>query len=98
MTEYDKTLTKPKLLDDKYRVYAIDGSVFNPPYNPNSAFVMQSSLGRSKKNGEDCKPYSLVHANLLYDIENRTYEDCILEPKASCLFLSKEIHLPKRFL
>ena len=96
LNEYNKTLTKPKLLDDKYRVYAIDGSDFNPPYNPNSAFVMQSSLGRPKKNGESCKPYSLVHANLLYDIENRTYKDCILEPKSSCSERDAAITMLKR--
>lgn len=80
---YNKTMTAPKLLNGKYRVYAIDGSDFNPPYNPDSAFVMHSSVGRPKKNSEYCKPYSLVHANLLYDIENRTYEDCLLESKSS---------------
>jgi len=96
LVEYNKTMTKPKLLDDKYRVFAIDGSDFNPPYNSNSAFVMQSSLGRPKKNGEDCKPYSLVHANLLYDIANRTYEDCILEPKSSCSERDVAITMLKR--
>lgn len=96
LSEYNKTMSNPKLLDNKYRVYAIDGSDFNPPYNPSSAFVMQSSLGRPKKNGEDCKPYSLVHANLLYDIENRTYEDCILEPKSSCSERDAAITMLKR--
>lgn len=96
LTKYNKTATDLKLLDNKYRVYAIDGSDFNPPYSSNSAFVMQSSLGRPKKNGEDCKPYSLVHANLLYDIENRTYEDCILEPKSSCSERDAAITMLKR--
>ena len=84
LTEYNKTMKNSKLLDGKYRVYAIDGSDFNPPYNPDSEFVMKSSLGRPKKNGEDAKPYSLVHANLLYDIQNRVYADCVLEPKSTC--------------
>ena len=78
LSEYNKTMPDIKLLNDEYRVFAIDGSDFNPPYNPNSEYVMESSLGRPKKNGEDCKPYSLVHANLLFDLENRTYQDCIL--------------------
>lgn len=43
---------------------------------------MKPSIGRPKRNGEECKPYSLVHANLLFDIENRTYQDCILQPKS----------------
>lgn len=84
LADYNKTIKDFKLLNGKYRVYAIDGSDFHPPYNPNSEFVMKSSLGRPKRNNEECKPYSLAHANLLYDIKNRTYEDCIIEPKSTC--------------
>lgn len=96
LTEYNNTMTAPKLLNNKYRVFAIDGSDFHPPYSPNSAFVIQSSMGRPKLNGEDCKPCSLVHANLLYDIENRIYQDCILEPKSSCNERSAAIQMLNR--
>lgn len=78
--EYNKTNNNIKLFNGKYRLFAIDGSDFTTPYNPNSEFVMQN-CGVPKKNGENPKPYCQVHANLLYDIENRTYENCILQPK-----------------
>ena len=81
LQEYNKTMRNPKLLDDKYRVFAIDGSDFTTPYNPKSDFVMNVPNGRPRKDGEPIKPYCQVHANLLYDIENRTYQDCILQPK-----------------
>ena len=81
--EYNKTMYNSKLLDGKYRVFAIDGSDFTTPYNKDSAFVMNVLNGRPRKDGETVKPYCQVHANLLYDIENRTYQDCILHPKSS---------------
>ena len=79
LQEYNTTMHKPKLLGDKYRVFAIDGSDFTTPYNKDSAFVMNAPNGRPRKNGEPTKPYCQVHANLLYDIENRIYQDCILQ-------------------
>lgn len=82
LQEYNKTMSNPKLLDNKYRVFAIDGSDFATPYNAKSYFVMNIPNGRPRKDGEPIKPYCQVHANLLYDIENRTYQDCILQPKA----------------
>ena len=82
LQKYNESMEEYRKLNNTYRVFAIDGSDFNPPYNANSEYAMKSSIGRSKKNGEECKPYSLVHANLLFDIENRTYQDCILQPKS----------------
>jgi len=96
LAEYNKTMSNIKLRDDKYRVFAIDGSDFNPPYNENSDFVMQTSVGRPKKNGENCKPYSLVHANLLYDIENRIYQECLLQPNSSANEREAAIDMLKR--
>ena len=81
LQEYNKTMRKPKLLDGKYRVFAIDGSDFTTPYNAKSDFVMNVPSGRPRKDGELVKPYCQVHANLLYDIENRIYQDCILQHK-----------------
>lgn len=83
LNEYNKTMTNPKLLDDKYRVFAVDGSDFTTPFNPNSIYKMDAQSGRPKKNGEPVKPYCQVHANLLFDLENRTYQDCVLQPKSS---------------
>ena len=36
MLEFNKAKSEHKLLDDRYLVLAIDGSDFNPPFNPNS--------------------------------------------------------------
>lgn len=81
--EYNDTII-PKTLDiaDSYRVYAIDGSDFNPPYVKESDFVVPYSIGRPKKDGTDSKPYSQVHANMLYNLMDRTYQDAILQPRA----------------
>ena len=70
--EYNKTAT-PSLYEGKYRLFAIDGSDFTTPFNPNSANRIHSA-------GE--KDICQVHANILYDIQNRTYEDCVLQPKS----------------
>ena len=96
LQEYNKTMCKPKLLDGKYRVFAIDGSDFTTPYNKDSSFVMNISNGRPRKDGEPTKPYCQVHANLLYDIENRTYQDCILQPKPKANERDAAIDMLKR--
>ena len=96
LKEYNKTMRKPKLLEGKYRVFAIDGSDFTTPYNPKSDFVMNVPNGRPRKDGEPAKPYCQVHANLLYDIENRTYQDCILQPKSSANERDAGIDMLKR--
>lgn len=78
---YNKTLLQPHTTQG-YRVFAIDGSDFNPPYQNKSAFVMNTASGRPRKDGEPIKPFSQIHANMLYDLENRTYQDCVLQPKS----------------
>lgn len=96
LKEYNKTMRNPKLLDGKYRVFAIDGSDFTTPYNSKSDFVMNVPNGRPRKDGEPIKPYCQVHANLLYDIENRTYQDCILQPKPKANERDAAIDMLKR--
>ena len=96
LKEYNMTMRNPKLLDGKYRVFAIDGSDFTTPYNPKSDFVMNVPNGRPRKDGEPINPYCQVHANLLYDIENRTYQDCILQPKSSANERDAAIDMLKR--
>lgn len=96
LKEYNKTMRNPKLLDGKYRVFAIDGSDFTTPYNPKSDFIMNVPNGRPRKDGEPTKPYCQVHANLLYDIENRIYQDCILQPKSSANERDAAIDMLKR--
>lgn len=96
LKEYNKTMYNPKLLDGRYRVFAIDGSDFTTPYNAKSDFVMNVPNGRPRKDGEPTKPYCQVHANLLYDIENRIYQDCILQPKSSANERNCAIDMLKR--
>ena len=78
---YNKTFLHPRTMQG-YRVFAIDGSDFNPPYQSKSAFVMNTANGRPRKDSEPIRPFSQIHANMLYDLENRTYHDCILQPKS----------------
>ena len=71
--EYNKTMPTPKKMDGKYRVFAIDGTDFTTPYNPKSTRIVNTAA--------DNKPVCMTHGNLLYDIVNKTYADCILQPR-----------------
>lgn len=70
--QYNRQLLNTKLHHDKYHIFAIDGSDFTLPWNPNSKNVCNFS-----KN----KPYCQVHVNVLYDLINKTYQDCIMQPR-----------------
>lgn len=78
LSDYNQSAPK-KLLNGKYRLYAIDGSDFNTPWNPKSAFVVNTN----KRNGEALKPYCQIHGNIMYDIASRQYMDCVLQPRNS---------------
>lgn len=82
--QYNDTLENPKTLDvvNSYRVLAVDGSDFNPPYQSKSAYVVEYSEKITKKDGTNAKPYSQVHGNLIYDILNNTYVDAFLQPRS----------------
>lgn len=82
---FNQTMTEPKTLDlvNHYRVYGVDGSDFNPPYQKKSKYALTYQAGRPRKDGTDNKPVSQIHGNLLYDLLNCTYEDCVLQPRAS---------------
>lgn len=73
LDEFNKNMN-PTLFKDKYRLFAIDGSDFTTPFNPNSKNIVPTSHGQ-----DICQ----VHANILYDIQNRTYQDCLCQPKSS---------------
>ena len=73
LSEFNQT-DNPKLFNDKYRLFAIDGCDFTTPFNPNSVNIVPTSHGQ-----DICQ----VHANILYDIQNRTYQNCIFQPKSS---------------
>ena len=79
--DYNKTMENPKTLIDcrDYRVYAIDGCDFNVPYSKNSEFAVDRTNWKNSKSDEAMKPFSMVHANMTFDLLNRTYQDCILE-------------------
>ncbi len=78
LSDYNQSAPK-RLLNGKYRLYAIDGSDFKTPWNPKSAFVVDTN----KRNGESLKPFCQIHANIMYDIAARQYMDCVLQPRNS---------------
>ena len=79
--EYNKTNQKHQLFDNKYMVYAIDGSDFNMPYQSKSKYVMNFSCGRPRKNAEPTKPYCQFHGNILFNLMDRTYEDIVIQSR-----------------
>ena len=78
LSDYNQSAPK-RLLNGKYRLYAIDGSDFKTPWNPKSAFVVDTN----KRNGEALKPFCQIHGNIMYDIASRQYMDCVLQPRNS---------------
>ena len=58
-----------------YKLYAIDGSDFNIATNPEGETYcdFMSDLG--------FKGYNQFHVNAMYDVLNKTYKDCIVQPK-----------------
>ena len=101
---YNDTIEEPKLLKDKYRLYAIDGSDFNPIYSEDSEFVTVQKGGKKRSDGKDNEPYCQIHANLLYDLENHYYYDCITQPKSkanerdAAIEMIKNIHCDEPFI
>lgn len=55
-----------------YRVLAIDGTAVNLATNPTAPSYMP--------NGER-KGYNQLHANILFDVLNKTYQHCIIQPQ-----------------
>lgn len=56
-----------------YRVLAIDGTVVNMARNPKSDSFVQ--------NDSNPKGYNQLHVNPLYDVLNKTYQHCIIQPQ-----------------
>ena len=77
---YNASMKDPKTLDaaKSYRVYAIDGSKFSVPYDKNSIYAIQQP-GKARLDGEPAKPYAMLNANCMFDLMNRTYQDCIVQ-------------------
>jgi hypothetical protein len=55
-----------------YRVFAIDGTAVNLATNPATDSYMP--------NGER-KGYNQLHANILFDVCNKTYQHCLIQPQ-----------------
>ena len=68
---WEKTSTGHKLYKG-YRLLAVDGSDVQIARNPSD----KDSFIQSKK---DCRPYNLLHLNVMYDILERTYTDAIVQ-------------------
>lgn len=62
-----------------YRLYAIDGCTFNVPWKKGSEFAVDRSEWKRNRNGTEPKNLAMFHANMLYDLMGRTYEDCIVQ-------------------
>ena len=56
-----------------YRVLAIDGTTVNMARNPKSDSFVQ--------NDSNPKGYNQLHVNQLYDVLNKTYQHCIIQPQ-----------------
>lgn len=60
-----------------YRLFAVDGSDVQIPYNPDDENTFFPGT-----NGQ--KPYNLVHLNAMYDILSNTYQDVIIQDRMNC--------------
>lgn len=56
-----------------YKVLAIDGTAVNMARNPKSNSYM--------KNASAPKGYNQLHVNPLYDVLNKTYQHCVIQPQ-----------------
>lgn len=99
---YNGTLAAPKTLDavQSYRVYAIDGSSFSVPYDKKSEFAIDKSgwknVIKQKANGVEPRNLAMMHGNFLFDLCNRTYQDCIIQTMDSANERDAAIDMVKR--
>lgn len=61
------------------KAYAIDGTDLYFPANPKSECFIKNA--HKRKDGSDAKDYCLLHANIMYDVLNKQYVDCVTGPK-----------------
>lgn len=62
-----------------YRVYAVDGTTVNMARNPNSESFMRGRSG--SRDRDEAKGYNQLHVTPLYDIMNKTYKYCVIQPQ-----------------
>ena len=85
---YNETMSAPKTLDraKSYRVYAVDGCTFSVPYAKGSEFAIDKSQWKAALKAKDAgvplRNLAMMHANLVFDLMNRTYQDCIVQKMA----------------
>lgn len=100
--EYNRNIPDIQTMDG-YRLFAVDGSDFKPPYNPNSGFTIVQQHGRNKADGTPSAlsdPYCLVHANMLYDLTNRLYWDMDIDKdeRGAFIRIMEKDMLPKPYI
>lgn len=84
LTRFNESLPSLKLYHG-YRLLAIDGSDFHLPFDKRSPYLVH---GRKRKksliNGTvpPNKDFCMVHANIVYDIANRCYLDCLFQSRS----------------
>ena len=71
---FNQDLSNIELLDNHYRLFAIDGSDFNQLFNSNSQNIILAN--------QYSKAICQVHVNACYDLLNNIYQDCVFQPKA----------------
>ncbi len=92
--EFNSTLKQPALYHG-YRLLAIDGSDFALPYDKHSPFLcnIQTRKKPSADNKLTTKGACLIHANILYDIANCCYLDCLLQSRKGMDERSAAVHM-----
>lgn len=102
LNQYNNNLTDIQTLDG-YRLFAVDGSDFKPPFNPNTKFTIVQQHGRNKADGSPSDlsaPYVFVHANMLYDLTNCLYWDMDIDKDERGAFIRmvKQGNIPKPYI
>lgn len=70
-------LSEDKIDYKGYKLLAVDGSDINIAYNPNSETFVSNNIDKNKG-------YNQFHINAIYDVLNKVYVDCIIQPKTKC--------------
>ena len=78
-----------RLCDDRktyrgYHLYAVDGSCINMARNPNLPSYVESG------------DYNQMHLNTLFDLENKTYTDAVIQPQSRVDEIGAMIDMLKR--
>lgn len=100
--QYNATLQTPKTLDlaQSYRVYAVDGSTFSVPYDKKSEFAIDKSQWKAalkaKDTGIPLRNLAMLHGNFMFDLMNRTYQDCIIQTMGKANERDAAIDMTKR--